>query len=286
MGPRANLRDRCSSPAARSLWSRSRSATRWATASSARRPSAVPRSLATPVRRPSAPTRDAGRRRTGSRSRVIAVATDPAFPDPRVTPPPPPPPPPTARHRPTAARPRARAQPRRRPPYTSPPLPIPLVSHAPDEALAGPGARGADGDAVAQPPRRLAVSSLPHFIPDYDRDNGGNGITETDRRPGRSTVKRGLAQMLKGGVIMDVVTPEQAAIAQEAGAVAVMALERIPADIRAAGGVARMSDLSLVAAHHGRGHDPGDGQGSHRPLRRGADASRRSASTTSTSPKC
>ncbi len=63
---------------------------------------------------------------------------------------------------------------------------------------------------------------------------------------GTRTVKRGLAQMLKGGVIMDVVTPEQATIAQEAGAVAVMALERIPADIRASGGVARMSDLSLV----------------------------------------
>ncbi len=53
---------------------------------------------------------------------------------------------------------------------------------------------------------------------------------------GTITVKRGLAQMLKGGVIMDVVTPEQAVIAQEAGAVAVMALERIPADIRADGG--------------------------------------------------
>jgi pyridoxal 5'-phosphate synthase pdxS subunit len=65
-------------------------------------------------------------------------------------------------------------------------------------------------------------------------------------RTGTVTVKRGLAQMLKGGVIMDVVTPEQAAVAQEAGAVAVMALERIPADIRANGGVARMSDLSLV----------------------------------------
>jgi pyridoxal 5'-phosphate synthase pdxS subunit len=65
-------------------------------------------------------------------------------------------------------------------------------------------------------------------------------------RTGTDTVKRGLAQMLKGGVIMDVVTPEQASIAQEAGAVAVMALERIPADIRASGGVARMSDLSLV----------------------------------------
>ena len=63
---------------------------------------------------------------------------------------------------------------------------------------------------------------------------------------GTVTVKRGLAQMLKGGVIMDVVTPEQAVIAQEAGAVAVMALERIPADIRAAGGVARMSNLELV----------------------------------------
>ncbi len=63
---------------------------------------------------------------------------------------------------------------------------------------------------------------------------------------GTTTVKRGLAQMLKGGVIMDVVTPEQASVAQEAGAVAVMALERLPADIRADGGVARMSDLGLV----------------------------------------
>ncbi|HSM33960.1 MAG TPA: pyridoxal 5'-phosphate synthase lyase subunit PdxS [Anaerolineae bacterium] len=59
--------------------------------------------------------------------------------------------------------------------------------------------------------------------------------------------KKGLAQMLKGGVIMDVVTPDQARIAEEAGAVAVMALERVPADIRAAGGVARMSDPSLVS---------------------------------------
>ncbi|HEV8516724.1 MAG TPA: pyridoxal 5'-phosphate synthase lyase subunit PdxS [Candidatus Limnocylindrales bacterium] len=60
--------------------------------------------------------------------------------------------------------------------------------------------------------------------------------------------KKGLAQMLKGGVIMDVVTPEHARIAEEAGAVAVMALERVPADIRAAGGVARMSDPSVIAA--------------------------------------
>src|SRR3982751_3890353 len=61
-------------------------------------------------------------------------------------------------------------------------------------------------------------------------------------------VKTGLAEMLKGGVIMDVVTPEQAHIAEEAGACAVMALERVPADIRADGGVARMSDPALVRA--------------------------------------
>jgi len=59
-------------------------------------------------------------------------------------------------------------------------------------------------------------------------------------------VKKGLAQMLKGGVIMDVTTPEQAKIAEEAGACAVMALERVPADIRAAGGVARMADPTVV----------------------------------------
>ncbi len=63
---------------------------------------------------------------------------------------------------------------------------------------------------------------------------------------GTFTVKKGLAQMLKGGVIMDVVTPEHAVIAEEAGAVAVMALERVPADIRAHGGVARMSDPELI----------------------------------------
>lgn len=63
---------------------------------------------------------------------------------------------------------------------------------------------------------------------------------------GTFTVKKGLAQMLKGGVIMDVVTPEHARIAEDAGAVAVMALERVPADIRAQGGVARMSDPELI----------------------------------------
>ncbi|HIB10417.1 MAG TPA: pyridoxal 5'-phosphate synthase lyase subunit PdxS [Dehalococcoidia bacterium] len=65
---------------------------------------------------------------------------------------------------------------------------------------------------------------------------------------GTDTVKAGHAQMLKGGVIMDVVTPQQARIAEEAGAVAVMALERVPADIRADGGVARMTDPSIICA--------------------------------------
>jgi len=71
-------------------------------------------------------------------------------------------------------------------------------------------------------------------------------LTPGAARPGRG-VKRGLADMLKGGVIMDVVTPAQARIAEDAGAVAVMALERVPADIRADGGVARMSAPELVS---------------------------------------
>jgi pyridoxal 5'-phosphate synthase pdxS subunit len=68
----------------------------------------------------------------------------------------------------------------------------------------------------------------------------------SDHETGTFRVKRGLAEMLKGGVIMDVVTPEQARIAEDAGAVAVMALERVPADIRVQGGVARMSDPEMV----------------------------------------
>ena len=71
-------------------------------------------------------------------------------------------------------------------------------------------------------------------------------MTSTPPATGTLTVKRGMADMLKGGVIMDVVTPEQARVAQDAGAVAVMALERVPADIRAQGGVARMSDPDLI----------------------------------------
>lgn len=71
-------------------------------------------------------------------------------------------------------------------------------------------------------------------------------MTEAMAEKGTWTVKKGLAEMLKGGVIMDVTTPEQAKIAEEAGACAVMALERVPADIRAAGGVARMADPTVI----------------------------------------
>jgi pyridoxal 5'-phosphate synthase pdxS subunit len=74
----------------------------------------------------------------------------------------------------------------------------------------------------------------------------GAGASRKEQTTGGTRVKRGLAEMLKGGVIMDVVTPEQAKIAEDAGAVAVMALERVPADIRRDGGVARMSDVGLV----------------------------------------
>ena len=70
-------------------------------------------------------------------------------------------------------------------------------------------------------------------------------MAETTREE-RAKLNRELAQMLKGGVIMDVTTPDQARIAEEAGACAVMALERIPADIRAAGGVSRMSDPAVI----------------------------------------
>ncbi|AGP30879.1 pyridoxal 5'-phosphate synthase lyase subunit PdxS [Corynebacterium terpenotabidum] len=71
-------------------------------------------------------------------------------------------------------------------------------------------------------------------------------MSENTPTTGTGRVKRGLADMLKGGVIMDVVTPEQAKIAEDAGATAVMALERVPADIRAEGGVSRMSDPDMI----------------------------------------
>lgn len=72
-------------------------------------------------------------------------------------------------------------------------------------------------------------------------------MTETNRAIGSPLVKRGLAEMLKGGVIMDVVNPEQARVAEDAGAVAVMALERVPSDIRKDGGVSRMSDPEMIS---------------------------------------
>jgi len=70
--------------------------------------------------------------------------------------------------------------------------------------------------------------------------------SQAETGTGTARVKRGMAEMLKGGVIMDVVTPDQAKIAEDAGAVAVMALERVPADIRVEGGVSRMSDPDMI----------------------------------------
>ncbi len=77
-------------------------------------------------------------------------------------------------------------------------------------------------------------------------DEGVSEQTDSSPTTGTARVKRGMADMLKGGVIMDVVTAEQAKIAEDAGAVAVMALERVPADIRAQGGVSRMSDPDMI----------------------------------------
>jgi len=79
-------------------------------------------------------------------------------------------------------------------------------------------------------------------------EGAGTVSNDDGRTTGTARVKRGLAEMLRGGVIMDVVTAEQAKIAEDAGAVAVMALERVPADIRRDGGVARMSDPALIEA--------------------------------------
>lgn len=125
-------------------------------------------------------------------------------------------------------------------------------------------------------------------------DNAATNGTVPVQTNGTSTkgnnsflVKAGLAQMLKGGVIMDVVNAEQARIAEEAGACAVMALERVPADIRKDGGVARMSDPELIKGkqfpdirfrvsdnhrYPSSSHDPGHGQGSYWSLCRVPDS--------------
>ena len=86
----------------------------------------------------------------------------------------------------------------------------------------------------------------------------------------RTILNRNLAQMLKGGVIMDVTTPEQAKIAEAAGACAVMALERIPADIRAAGGVSRMSDPKMIKGTSPKPASPRGGRASEKLPARGA----------------
>ena len=89
---------------------------------------------------------------------------------------------------------------------------------------------------------------------------------------GTLKVKTGFAEMMKGGVIMDVVNPEQAKIAEDAGAVAVMALERVPADIRAHGGVARMSDPTMIEGIVEAVSIPVMGEVPHRAFRGGAGA--------------
>ena len=106
-------------------------------------------------------------------------------------------------------------------------------------------------------------------------------MTET----GTFRVKRGLAEMLKGGVIMDVVTPEQARVAEDAGAVAVMALERVPADIRRDGGVARMSDPAMIKGIQEAVTIPVMAKARIGHFAE-AQVLRRSRSTTSTSPRC
>src|SRR5205823_2029824 len=112
-----------------------------------------------------------------------------------------------------------------------------------------PGRRGSSCLPVERrrgPPRRRPppASRNPTFWAGPPR----RMATMAERTTGTDRVKRGLAEMLKGGVIMDVVTPEQAKIAEDAGAVAVMALERVPADIRRDGGVARMADPAIIEA--------------------------------------
>ena len=104
-----------------------------------------------------------------------------------------------------------------------------------------------------------------------NQPNGHNGQQSGQVEKGTFAVKAGLAQMLKGGVIMDVVTPEQARIAEEAGACAVMALERVPADIRQQGGVARMSDPQMIKEIIEAVTIPVMAKGAHRPLCRSAD---------------
>ena len=100
--------------------------------------------------------------------------------------------------------------------------------------------------AVPVPPASTAEATVGSSVAGQDLRPGPDSPSGSGLVTGTARVKRGMADMLKGGVIMDVVTPEQAKIAEDAGAVAVMALERVPADIRAQGGVARMSDPDMI----------------------------------------
>ena len=151
------------------------------------------------------------------------------------------------------------------------------------DAPAAPPAEAA-GRGTGRPTGRIAVGAgrsgrTPRGRPDatfsraaLPRERRGSPATLTAMTEiGTLRVKTGLAEMLKGGVIMDVVDADQARIAEEAGACAVMALERVPADIRRQGGVARMSDPREDPRDPGDRLDPGDGEVPHRALRRGAD---------------
>src|SRR5207237_569840 len=111
----------------------------------------------------------------------------------------------------------------------------------------GSGAAAALGSAIRGSYAVRAITPISRCSRDKiaTRSTSRGLIRMATPETGTWTVKKGLAQMLKGGVIMDVVTPEHALIAQEAGAVSVMALERVPSDIRRDGGVARMSDPSM-----------------------------------------
>src|SRR5581483_11560986 len=139
--------------------------------------------------------------------------------------------------------------------------PLPLMSMNSHPQLSGSCGRSHTGVPVEATPRRHHPATLAPG-PTYDRVRGNPWLvpatavrsefrvqadnSSIERQIGTARVKRGMAEMLKGGVIMDVVTPEQARIAEDAGAVAVMALERVPADIRKDGGVARMSDPDMI----------------------------------------
>ena len=124
-------------------------------------------------------------------------------------------------------------------------------------------------------------------IPEFPSIKRQHSVASQVSTPSTGTerVKRGMAEQLKGGVIMDVVTPEQAKIAEDAGAVAVMALERVPADIRRDGGVARMSDPEKIREIQEAVTIPVMAKCRIGHFAEGR-SSRRWRSTTSTSPRC